>query len=135
MSFQIESARIGTTNPKSSAWDSIIYEKDIVRLFHTLDIPVYHTETRYNEDMGYDRKGRRAPYIDSIDVYIWTISNESLPIVHLYEIHPKSKYIFLKEIITNPLRIRQLSVEDYDEEDDTFSKVYDAIYSIVSTSN
>ena len=134
MSFKIESVLTGTTDPKSPMWDFILYNKQITRLFKTLDIPVYHTERKYYEDMGYDHKGRRAPIVDSIDFYVWTISDEGLPIVQLYEINPRSKYNFLKTTITDPVHIRRLSVEDYYEEDDTFSKVYDEILRIISTS-
>lgn len=134
MSFKIESTLTGTTDPKSPMWDSILYDRQITRLFKTLDIPVYHTERKYHEDMGYDHKGRRAPVVDFIEFYIWTISNEGLPIVHKYEINPDSNYNVLKMTITDPVHIRQLSVEDYDDEDNTFSKVYDEILRIIRTS-
>lgn len=134
MSFKIESDITGTTDPKSPMWDSILYDKQITRLFKTLDIPVYHTERKYYEDMGYDHKGRRAPIVDSIDLYVWTVSNEGLPIVHLYDINPRSKYVFLKTTYTDPTIIKQLSVDYYSDEDDTFSKVYDEISRITCTS-
>lgn len=134
MTLQIESVYSGTTNPKSSAWDSIICDASIIKLFHTLDIPVYHTERQYNRDIGYDNKGRRTPYVESIDLYIWTVSNEGLPIIHLYDIDPRSKHTFLRNIITNPVQIRRITIDEDDEEDDMFSRIYDAIYKIVSTS-
>lgn len=134
MPFKIESALTGTTDPKSPMWDSILYEDQITQLFKTLDIPVYHTDRKYYEDMGYDRKGRRVPVVDSIDFYVWTVSTEGLPIVQLYNINPDSKYSVLKKTFTDPLHIRGLSVEDYYDEDDTFSKVYDEISRIIRTS-
>lgn len=135
MSFKIESHLTGTTNSKSSKWESIIYDNQLIKFFKKLDIPVYHTERKYNEDMGYDHKGRRTPIVDSIDFYVWTVSSEGLPIVHLYDINPRNNYSFLRTTYTDPEIIRRLSVEEYDEyeEDDIFSKVYDEISRIVST--
>ena len=127
--MRLESEIIGTTNPSSPNWESIEYNDSIIKLLKTIKYSVYHTSKKYYKDMGYDHKGRRAPYIDSIDLYIWTIE-DSKPVVHLYDIDPRSGYSFLRSTFTDYDKICSLSVEDdygYDDEecDDTFKQVYD----------
>ncbi len=132
--MQLDSEIIGTTNASSSKWDNIHYNKAIQALMKTLNYPVYHTLRFDHEDMGHDHKGRRAPYISEIDFYVWTTNKEGMPIVHLYEIDPRSKHSFLNTTYTEYEHIKYLSVEDpygAEQDDDEFAQVYDAMCRIL----
>jgi hypothetical protein len=131
--MQLDSEIIGTTDASSPKWDNIHYNKAIQALMQTLNYPVYHTLRFDHEDMGYDHKGRRAPYISEIDFYVWTTNKEGMPIVNLYEIDPRSKHSFLKATYADYENIKYLSVEEpYGaEQDDEFARVYDAMCRIL----
>jgi hypothetical protein len=132
--MQLDSEIIGTTNASSPKWDNIHYNKAIDALMKTLNYPVYHTLRFDHKDMGYDHKGRRAPYVSEIDFYVWTTNKEGMPIVNLYEIDPSSKHSFLKTTYTEYEYIKHLSVEELygdEQDDDEFARVYDAMCRIL----
>jgi hypothetical protein len=49
-------------------------------------VPIYHIDYEEHTDMGYDSKGRRAPYVESITVSVWTFAAANVPVIHVYEI-------------------------------------------------
>jgi hypothetical protein len=118
--LQLECELYSTTDV--SKWDE--YNKTIKALFGSIKFPVYHTLSKEHTDMGYDHKGRRAPYVESIDLYVWSVSEDKKPIVHLYEVDPSQKSYFLRQTYTQKDEICCLTIEDYDEDDKTFLEVY-----------
>lgn len=114
------SSLFNTTNATSSKWENVIYDKTTLKLLSTLKVPIYHIVTKEWTDMGPGRKGRREPYVDSIDVYIWS-SKESKPIVYEYSVDPQYKSSVLRTTYTEYADIKVLrgqSDDDYDYYDD-----------------
>ena len=102
-------------NTTSSKWLDAFQDTPVLKLVSTLKIPIYHINTKKWTDMGYDSKGRRKPYVDSIDVYIWS-SKDSKPIVYKYSVDPHDKSSYLESIYTHYLQIKDLRVLSDDEE-------------------
>lgn len=128
--LELECQTFNTTD--ASKWN--VYHKAIQKLFSSITYPVYHTLSKEHKDMGYDHKGRRAPYIDSIDLFVWTVSEDKKPIVHQYEVDPRQKSYYLSRTYTHKDEISCQSVEEYDEDDDdkTFIEVYERILEYVN---
>ena len=76
--------QIGTTEPKSIA----SAEYDDIKLNEFLSkypVPIYHITYEEHTDMGYSHKYKcRAPYIESIDIMIWTFTEQQTPVIHMY---------------------------------------------------
>jgi hypothetical protein len=118
---------------KATSWNSTYNDKTIEKLLATITYPVYHTLCRYEEDIGYDHRGMRAPYVSSIYLYIWSVL-EGKPVVHQYIIEPRTKSYFFYKTYTEYSKICYLSVEDgWDDidSDDTFLQVYNRIQQII----
>ncbi len=56
-------------------------------LINNYPVPIYHIDFDAHEDMGYDHKGRRAPYTESYTVSIWTYAADQVPVVHKYDLN------------------------------------------------
>lgn len=121
----------GTTDAQDPKWESIIHDRNVLKHFKKISVPVYHTDTFYHEDMGYDHKGRRAPCCNEIDLWIWTVIDD-MPSICRYYINVCGNYIHLDATFTDPVRIRRLTVDPYDEyQEETFSPIYDLMCSML----
>lgn len=72
--------------------------------------------------------------MDSIDLYVWSVV-DGAPVVHLYDINPRSKSHYLRQTFTDPAAIKKLTVDPYIEDDDSFSKVYDEICKVLAAAH
>jgi hypothetical protein len=82
------SEQFGLTDPVAilvADWYIQTYEK-IGAFLSKYPVPIYHIHYEEHTDMGYDHKGRRAPYTESIDVHVWTYGAKNVPVVHVYRI-------------------------------------------------
>jgi hypothetical protein len=81
------SEAIGSTNSKDLLkYTALGKYKNVAELFNNYPIPIYHFDYDINKDIGHNKKGRRAPYIESYIFRIWTYAAEKIPIIHEYEL-------------------------------------------------
>ena len=129
----IDAIIIGSTNGSSTEWQTHCYNKWIQKVVKTITYPIYHILEIYNEDVGYDSRGRRAPYVESIDLFVWSKSETGTPIVYQYDL--TRDYSLLRSTYTDKKDIVSLSMEPCFENsnDTTFSDIYDTLYTLFQT--
>ncbi len=78
--------QIGSTDPKKIASSCDVKHPKVVKFIESFTLPIYHVSFEYEHDMGYDRKGRRAPVSYVNHMYIWTYHGTH-PIIHMYDVY------------------------------------------------